>query len=85
MKVFTSALALVLMSAPLFAEPACTPGTDLKPVWESMKAFEEAGGKVVSFKTNEGGCYEIYGIVEDKKMEVFYDPNTGIELGRQPA
>jgi hypothetical protein len=85
MKFLSALAAVVLIGAPAFAEPSCNPGTDLKPVWESMKAFEEAGGKVVSFKTNEGGCYEIYGVVEDTKMEVFYDPNTGIEIGRQPA
>ena len=47
-----------------------------------MKAFEEEGGKVLAFKINSGGCYEVYGTLGDAKMEVFYDPNTGAELER---
>ena len=61
MKKLALATLLSLSAAPVFAEPACTPGEAVKPVWESMKAFEEAGGKVVSFKINDGACYEIYG------------------------
>lgn len=73
---------LTLAAAPAFAEPACTPGPDLKPVWESIKTFEDEGGEVVSFKINDGGCYEIYGKVDGTNMEVFFDPNTGEELDR---
>lgn len=82
MKKMLYAAALMTVAAPVFAEPSCTPGDATKPVWESLKAFEETGGKVLSFKVNEGMCYEIYGEVEGVKMEVFYDPNTGAELDR---
>lgn len=85
MKKFALAALLSLTAAPLFAEPACTPGATLKPVWESMKAFEEAGGVVKSFKINDGACYEIYGTVGDKNYEVFFDPNTGVEMERIEA
>ena len=72
-------------AAPVFAEPACSPGEDLKPVWESMQTFEQEGGKVIAFKINDGGCYEIYGNVDGTNMEVFFDPNTGEELERIEA
>jgi hypothetical protein len=85
MKKLTIALLLTTFAAPAFAEPSCTPGATLKPVWESMKAFEDQGGKVLSFKTNDGGCYEIYGSVDGKNMEVFFDPNTSVELERIEA
>lgn len=67
---------------PAFAEPACEPGETLKPVWEAIKTFEEEGGEVLKFKINDGGCYEIYGKLDDKKLEVFFDPNTGEEIER---
>ena len=82
MKKLVLAALLSLSAAPLFAEPACTPGNAVKPVWESIKAFEDAGGKVVSFKINDGACYEIYGTVDGKNYEVFFDPNTGLEMER---
>jgi hypothetical protein len=83
-KIIVAAL-LAVSAAPAFAEPACTPGAELKPVWESLKAFEDEGGEVVSFKINDGGCYEIYGKLDGTNMEVFYDPNTGEELDRIEA
>ena len=76
-----SAVALTL-AAPALAEPACSPGETLKPVWESIKAFEDEGGTIIAFKINDGGCYEIYGKLEGEKLEVFFDPNTGEELDR---
>jgi hypothetical protein len=82
MKKMLCAAALIAVGAPAFAEPSCTPGDATKPIWESMKAFEDSGGKVLSFKINDGMCYEIYGEVDGVKMEVFYDPNTGAELDR---
>ncbi len=85
MKKLALAALLSLTAAPLFAEPACTPGEAVKPVWESMKAFEEAGGVVKSFKINDGACYEIYGTVDGTNFEVFFDPNTGAELDRIEA
>lgn len=77
--------AFATSAAPVFAEPTCTPDADLKPVWESMKAFEDEGGKVLAFKINSGGCYEVYGTVNDTKLEVFFDPNTGVEIERIKA
>lgn len=85
MKKTLLAALLAVAAAPAFAEPSCNPGAELKPVWESIKAFEEEGGEVASFKINSGGCYEIYGKVDGTNMEVFFDPNTGLELDRIKA
>jgi hypothetical protein len=82
MKKIALAAMFAAISAPAFAEPACTPGDTLKPVWESIKSFESTGGKMIAFKINDGGCYEVYGSVGDKKFEVFFDPNTGAEMER---
>ncbi len=82
MKLQILCLTLVCAAAPVLAEPSCTPGETVKPVWESIKSFEDGGGKVLSFKINEGNCYEIYGTQADVKMEVFFDPNTSAELER---
>ena len=82
MKKLSFALLFAFAAAPAFAEPSCTPGATLKPVWESLKAFEESGGVVIAFKINDGACYEVYGTVDGKNFEVFYDPNTGVEMER---
>ena len=82
MKYLVLATGLSLTAIPAFAEPTCTPGEALKPVWEAIKAFEDAKGEVLKFKINDGGCYEVYGKLDGVKMEVFYDPNTGQEIDR---
>jgi hypothetical protein len=82
---FAVALSMAALASPAFAEPSCTPGASLKPMWESVKLFEDAGGKVIAVKINDGGCYEVYGTVGEKKFEVFFDPNTGAELERIEA
>ncbi|MCG6901157.1 MAG: PepSY domain-containing protein [Rhodobacter sp.] len=85
MKKIMFAALLSVVAVPAFAEPSCTPGSELKPVWEAIKSFEQEGGIVVSFKINDGGCYEIYGKIDGSNMEVFFDPNTGQELDRIEA
>lgn len=85
MKKTLMASLIALAAAPAIAEPSCTPGAEQKPIWESIKSFEDQGGKVLSFKINGGGCYEIYGKLEGTKMEVFFDPNTGEALDRIKA
>jgi hypothetical protein len=83
-KLIISAL-FATVAAPVFAEPACTPGETLKPMWEAVKSFEDEGGAVIAVKTNDGGCYEVYGMLNDTKFEVFFDPNTGVEIERIEA
>ncbi len=80
-KLMLTALAATI-ATPLLAEPSCTPSDSLKPVWEAIKTFEDEGGEVLKFKINDGGCYEVYGKLNETKMEVFFDPNTGVEIER---
>lgn len=77
-----SVLSFISLAAPAVAEPACTPGAAVKPMWQSLKSFEDVGGSVITAKINDGKCYEVYGTIGDKKYEVFFDPNTSLELGR---
>ena len=85
MKKIILATLFAATAIPAFAEPSCNPGTEVKPVWEAIKAFEDEGGAVAKFKINSGGCYEIYGKIDGTNMEVFFDPNTGEELDRIEA
>ena len=85
MKKTLLAALLAVSAAPVFAEPSCNPGAELKPVWEAIKGFEEEGGEIVAFKINGGGCHEIYGKVAGTNMEIFFDPNTGEEIERIEA
>jgi hypothetical protein len=82
MKHYIVAALLSVAAAPVFAEPSCAPTETMKPVWEAIKSFESEGGKVIAFKINDGGCYEIYGSLNDTNMEVFFDPATGVEIER---
>ena len=85
MKTTLIAAFMTIVAAPALAEPACTPGADVTPVWQSLQKFKEEGGEVISFKINDGQCYEIYGKVDGTNMEIFFDPNTGEELERIEA
>ena len=77
MKKLVLAAGLTFLALPAVAEPSCSPGETVKPMWESIKVFEESGGVVVAVKINDGLCYEIYGTVEGANFEVFYDPKAG--------
>jgi len=79
------AAAFAAFAAPAFAEPECTIGETSAPVWQAIQAFEAEGGHASAAKINDGNCYEIYGVLNETKMEVFYDPTTGVELERIDA
>lgn len=73
------ALPLIALAAPAFAEPSCkTPATPL-PMWQVAKHFEDAGGEIANLKVTNG-CYEIYGKTGGKKVELFFDPETGAQI-----
>lgn len=70
------ALPLAALAAPAFAEPSCkATGTPL-PMWQVAKSFEEAGGQITNLKVTNG-CYEVYGKSDGKRVELFFDPQTG--------
>lgn len=85
MKSVLLAAAFAAIAVPAFAEPACQPTETAKPIWESIKSFEDQGGTVIAFKINDGGCYEVYGKLDGTNMEVFFDPATGAEIERIKA
>ena len=75
----TAALPLAILAGPALAEPSCAPQAAVKPMWRIAKTFEDAGGTIQQMKTTNG-CYEIYGHRNDRRAEVFFDPNTGHEI-----
>lgn len=77
------ALALAAVAAPAFAEPDCSASAAPKPLWEIVKSFEDQGGVVAVAKITGEKCYEIYGRQDSKKVEIYYDPDTGAELERE--
>lgn len=72
-----------LTAVPAFAEPECEGNAPMKPMWEIVKGFEDAKGTVQVAKMTGDGCYEIYGLQNDHKVEIYYDPRTGEELERE--
>jgi hypothetical protein len=80
-KLIIAALPLAVLAGPALAEPSCKTGGAL-PMWQVAKTFEDAGGTIQQMKVNDG-CYEIYGHQSDARVEAFYDPKTGAEIGRE--
>lgn len=79
-----AACALLTLSSPAIAGPDCSAIEATKPMWEVVKGFEEGeGGEVVVAKVTDNNCYEIYGRVGEKKLEIYYDPATGEVLERE--
>ncbi len=81
------AAALTLMAGAALAEPSCEATAVASeavkfPVWQAVQAFENEGGKIIAFKINDGGCYEVCGTLGEQKFEVFHDPATGVEIER---
>lgn len=70
-----------LLAAPAFADPTCAAPATPVPMWPVAKSFEEAGGSIGTMKVSNG-CVEIYGKEAGKKVEVWFDPATGAEVGR---
>jgi hypothetical protein len=77
-----AALPLALLSTPVLAGPDCRTVEARTPMWEVAKAFEEAGGVIRDMKV-EDGCYEIKGEQGGVKLEIYFDPASGVELERE--
>ncbi len=84
MKKYLLATTFAALSAPAFAGPSCTPPETAMPVWQVIRNFEEQGGEVVKFKIDDA-CYEIYGRIGGKKVEIYFDPATGKEIERNES
>jgi hypothetical protein len=79
-----TAVTLAAAATAAAAEPDCSAATGAKPMWEVVRSFEEnEGGKVAVAKVTDERCYEIYGRVGEKKVEIYYDPASGAILERE--
>ena len=81
---------LILVAASVFSSAVLAgPSCDVpKEKWmkeADFKAKVEAEGyKIKTFKVTKDNCYEIYGFdKEGKKVEIYFNPETGAELERK--
>lgn len=75
-----AALTALIVAAPAFAGPKCTSD---KPKMDQEKVksmYEQKGYQIDKFKVSGGGCYEIYGHQDGKKVEVYIDPVDASEV-----
>lgn len=76
----TSALSFGISNA--FAEPKCDVPKEKWMKEADFKAKAEAEGYTIKkFKVNSGKCYEIYGTKDGKKVEAWFNPETGASVG----
>lgn len=71
---------LALSALPAFAGPTCTGRGAKLPEEKVQQMYREQGYEIRKWKISSGGCYEIYGIRDGRKVEVYIDPWTGEEL-----
>jgi hypothetical protein len=81
-RILALAVPAVLLAGAASADPDCSKMTATLPMWQVAQAFETAGGKIRELKVSDG-CYEIYGMQNDKKVEIYYSPVDGSELQRE--
>lgn len=81
---------LILVAASVFssavlAGPTCDVPKEKWMKEADFKAKVEAEGyKIKTFKVTKDNCYEIYGFDKDgKKVEIYFNPETGAELERK--
>lgn len=66
-----------LIALPAFAGPTCTGTGEKLPEEQVKKMYEEKGVEIKKWKISSGGCYEIYGYENGKRVEIYIDPWTG--------
>lgn len=81
-RICTLTIGFTALASAAFAGPDCSEMTHDIPMWEVVKAFEEADGIVKLAKVTTGNCFEIYGVVDGQKYEIYYNPTTGVEIER---
>lgn len=77
--------ALSFGASAAFAEPKCDVPKEKWMKEADFKAKVEAQGyRIKTFKVTKNDCYEIYGFDKDgKKVEIYFNPETGAELERK--
>ena len=77
-----AAMVLAFTASAAFAEPKCDVPKEKWMKEADFKAKAEAEGyKIKKFKVNSGKCYEIYGTKDGKKVEAWFNPETGASVG----
>lgn len=78
-------LAASVFSSAVLAGPSCDVPKEKWMKEADFKAKVEAEGyKIKTFKVTKDNCYEIYGFDKDgKKVEIYFNPETGAELERK--
>jgi hypothetical protein len=76
------AIPLALAALPALAGPKCAASENPMPMWQVAMGFEEEGGKIRQMKLSDG-CYEIVGTEGDSKVEIYFDPTSGVVLERE--
>lgn len=69
-----------LSALPAMAGPTCTGQGEKLAEAKVRQMYVEKGYEIRKWKVSSGGCYEIYGIQNGRKVEVYIDPWTGEEL-----
>lgn len=69
-----------LSALPAMAGPSCTGRGEKLPEQKVQQMYVEKGCEIRKWKISSGGCYEIYGMQNGRKVEVYIDPWTGEEL-----
>jgi len=80
MRARTLALCLIasaFTATAALAGPACTGQGDKLPEEQVKKMYEDKGIEIKKWKISSGGCYEIYGYENGKKVEIYINPWTG--------
>lgn len=73
-----AALALPLaMPASAFASPSCTVTGNRITVAEASAKVEALGYSVRKVENDDDGCYEVYGMKNGQRHEVYVHPSTG--------
>lgn len=78
MKSIVVAASLIAVAGMAFAEPSCpVPKDKWMPEAQFKKMVEDHGYTIKNFKVNKGQCYEVYGMKDGKKVEHWFNPETG--------
>ncbi len=76
----TAAALLVALTAPALAGPKCTGNGEKLAESKVQEMYKAQGYEIQRWKISSGGCYEIYGRLQCKKIETYIDPWTGAKL-----
>lgn len=74
------AVAAVAVAGPALAGPKCNGSGDKLAEAKVQEMYKAQGYEIVRWKVDGGGCYEIYGRYNGKKVETYIDPWTGSKV-----